>query len=163
MNEIDPNGFESEFPGAKFDGGKPWSWTVMVGFGDVLNAVYKDRIWSAGTHVAAAVFATMNCGKTVYPIEAWEGVWREPVMRSLLSARGLQGVMLDGTFGARKYSRFGFRAVPEAVERYREAGGRHLVRWLEGQDLDDDSGLNHLDVWLWNIMAEITCDNRKAD
>ena len=82
----------------------------------------------------------------------------------MVEARGLAGVCRVGTFGAKKYSRFGFLSVDNGAERYREAGGRHLRKWLDGEDYDNEpggSGEHHLDIWLWNMLAELTTPVKK--
>lgn len=48
--------------------------------------------------------------------------------------------------GARKYGRHNYRAAGVRASVYYDAAvGRHIMPWWEGQDIDPDSGLNHLD------------------
>lgn len=47
-------------------------------------------------------------------------------------------------FGARKYTRDGWRSVPDAGRRYFAALERHLKAFKRGEDVDQDSGLHHL-------------------
>jgi len=54
-------------------------------------------------------------------------------------------------YGARKYTRDGWRSVPEAARRYYAALKRHLAAFEKGEDLDPDTGLHHLDHALCNL------------
>lgn len=61
------------------------------------------------------------------------------------------------TFGAMKYPKppldNSWRDVPNAEQRYTDALYRHLLAALsEGEKLDEESGLDHLDHALVNIM-----------
>lgn len=57
-------------------------------------------------------------------------------------------VMLEmslGMFeGARKYGRHNYRAMGVSATVYYDATMRHLMDWFEGEDIDPDSGLNHV-------------------
>ena len=48
------------------------------------------------------------------------------------------------TFGAMKYSPGGWKAVPDAHNRYLDAAFRHLVAYSQGDCYDEESGLPHL-------------------
>ncbi len=67
---------------------------------------------------------------------------KEPL--SLLSRIWLTGVARVLEFGARKYASHNWRG---GIERSRllSAALRHLLAYNEGQDLDPETGLNHLD------------------
>ena len=60
---------------------------------------------------------------------------------------GLIGIL---TFGAKKYSPNGWRAVPNAKERYTAALLRHLYAIQMGEKVDPESGLRHVDHMLCN-------------
>ena len=48
--------------------------------------------------------------------------------------------------GARKYGRHNYRAAGVRASVYYDAVvGRHIMPWWEGQNIDPDSGLNHID------------------
>jgi Domain of unknown function (DUF5664) len=48
--------------------------------------------------------------------------------------------------GARKYGRHNYREAGVRASVYYDAVvGRHIMPWWEGQDIDPDSGLNHID------------------
>lgn len=46
--------------------------------------------------------------------------------------------------GARKYGRHNYRAAPVEAMVYYDATRRHLDDWVEGEDIDPDSGISHL-------------------
>lgn len=57
------------------------------------------------------------------------------------------------TYGHGKYSRHGWRSVPEAESRYLGAMLRHLLAHHSGEAMDAESGLAHLAQVAWNAMA----------
>ena len=57
------------------------------------------------------------------------------------------------TFGAGKYTRGGWKVVPNAIERYSDAQFRHALARGAGEVFDKDSGLLHLAHEVWNAMA----------
>ena len=54
-------------------------------------------------------------------------------------------------FGARKYTRDGWRQVPDAPRRYFAAMERHIKAFKRGEDFDPDSGLHHLEHAACNV------------
>lgn len=54
------------------------------------------------------------------------------------------GVSMAFLEGCLKYGRSNFRAVGVKSSIYYDACLRHLIAWFEGEDIDPDSGLNHL-------------------
>lgn len=46
--------------------------------------------------------------------------------------------------GARKYGRLNWRRHAVSATVYYDAAERHLMAWLDGEDLDPESGLPHL-------------------
>jgi hypothetical protein len=46
--------------------------------------------------------------------------------------------------GARKYGRFNWREHTVTVSVYTDAIMRHLMAYVDGEDLDPESGINHL-------------------
>jgi len=54
------------------------------------------------------------------------------------------GVSMAFLEGCLKYGRSNFRAVGVRASIYYDAALRHLIAWFEGEDIDPDSGLNHL-------------------
>jgi len=54
-------------------------------------------------------------------------------------------------YGAKKYTRDGWRSVPDAARRYYAALKRHLAAFEKGEDVDPETGLHHLDHALCNL------------
>lgn len=71
---------------------------------------------------------------------------------SLLPPLAIIGVGEVLTFGAVKYCKEGWKDVPDAVNRYRDALLRHFMAMLSGEDVDPDSGLPHIDHIQANAM-----------
>ena len=57
------------------------------------------------------------------------------------------------TFGAKKYTRGGWKEVPNGLQRYESAGGRHKLYRHKGEEFDTDSKLPHLYHEAWNALA----------
>lgn len=78
-------------------------------------------------------------------------------------AMALRGVGDVGTYGARKYSPKGWLKVPNGKDRYLSALLRHYFSYREGNECDEESGLNHLAHLAWNALAayELECRRRK--
>jgi dATP/dGTP diphosphohydrolase len=64
---------------------------------------------------------------------------RMPVPTTIQALDGL--AMLEG---ALKYGRHNYRAAPVRASVYIDAADRHMKSWIEGEDIDPDSGLPHL-------------------
>lgn len=80
-------------------------------------------------------------------------------------ARALMEVSKVGTFGANKYTDNGWKEVPNAEARYRDAGVRHLLYRMAGAEIDPDSHLSHLAHQAWNVLAELEfyCQSRDPE
>jgi hypothetical protein len=63
---------------------------------------------------------------------------------SLLPLDAIEEVVKVMSFGAKKYTRDGWRSVPNAEDRYLAAMFRHIRAHRSGEELDDESGLPHL-------------------
>jgi len=73
---------------------------------------------------------------------------------SVLPWRVLHGVALAMLEGACKYGRHNYRAVGVRASIYFDACvGRHLSQWWEGEDIDADSGLHHIDKAIACLMV----------
>jgi hypothetical protein len=70
-------------------------------------------------------------------------------------ALALQEVAKVTTYGAQKYSPGGWQHVPDGVERYTDAMGRHILSEAAGAIYDDDSGLLHAAQVCWNSLARL--------
>ena len=77
-------------------------------------------------------------------------------------ARALLAVSKVTTFGANKYTANGWRKVPNGIDRYNDAKGRHLLYgYLE--DKDPDTDLDHLAQEAWNALAELELTLQKRE
>ena len=68
-------------------------------------------------------------------------------------ANALWEVGKVGTFGCERYGEFNWKYVDNAKSRYKDALFRHLFQYMQGKDIDDESGLRHLSHAAWNILA----------
>ena len=75
------------------------------------------------------------------------------VMAALLKDFGpaLLEVAKVCTYGCNKYSRDGWKSVPNAYDRYDNAMWRHLL----ATDEVDESGLSHQAHVIWNALAKL--------
>ena len=55
--------------------------------------------------------------------------------------------------GALKYGRHNYRAAGVRASVYYDAAMRHLDAWWEGQDIDPDSGLHHIDKAIAGLIV----------
>ena len=58
-----------------------------------------------------------------------------------------------GTFGCTKYGENSWQNLDNAKSRYLDALCRHLFKHLQGEKVDDESGLLHLQHMCWNALA----------
>ena len=70
-------------------------------------------------------------------------------------SQALMEVAKVGTFGANKYSDSGWISVPDGINRYTDALGRHLLYEGKGESVDPDSGLQHAAHAAWNALARL--------
>lgn len=79
------------------------------------------------------------------------GIKKVPL--STLSCPVLCEMGLGMLEGARKYGRHNYRAMGVSASVYYDATLRHLMDWFEGEDIDPDSGLNHITKALTALMV----------
>lgn len=73
---------------------------------------------------------------------------------SVLPFRVLIGVALAMLEGALKYGRHNYRAAGVRASVYFDAVvARHLMQWWEGEDIDADSNLSHIDKAIAALMV----------
>ena len=72
---------------------------------------------------------------------------------SVLSAPVLGEVGCAMYEGARKYRRHNYRIAGVRASVYYDACFRHLGAWWEGEDLDPDSGINHVSKAIAGLMV----------
>ena len=70
-------------------------------------------------------------------------------------SRAIERVCDVGTFGANKYSDFGWLSVPDGYERYSDAMLRHyFANYTEGE-MDLDTDIEHDAQVAWNALARL--------
>jgi hypothetical protein len=79
------------------------------------------------------------------------GIRKAPL--SALPIRVLWRVGLAMLEGAVKYGRHNYRAAGVRASVYFDAGMRHFLQWWEGEDIDRDSGVNHIDKLIADLMV----------
>ena len=77
--------------------------------------------------------------------------------------RALTAVIEVATFGANKYTEHGWVTVPEGINRYTDAMGRHLLAEAKGEVLDAESKLKHAAHSAWNALARLELILRKEE
>lgn len=143
--EQDPNGLAAHEPGAKLDDGKPWHYTALRGWYPIAR-----KLILGDDPLAMAVRCMLRFDS---PTAA--------VLR--LSPADVVKACDVGSYGARKYSRYGWARVPDAKNRYREAFGRHVVAfYLRGETRDAD-GLEHAGCIAWNLLALASLESGELD
>lgn len=118
----------------------------------------------------------IKAGKVQFKLHPMEsdplGIDQHAPGAKLDSGKQLAGVLLDfsraleavadvGTFGANKYTRGGWQSVPDSERRYTDALMRHLLK-MQREELDPDSGLEHLAHLAWNCLAVLELKRRAA-
>ena len=66
------------------------------------------------------------------------------------------------TYGAEKYTASGWISVPNGIERYEDALGRHLLK-SNIEPFDDESELSHLAHQAWNTLAVLELKLRQVE
>jgi len=84
------------------------------------------------------------------------GLVFESFPRALLAVAEVAG------FGAKKYTRNGWKEVPDAYNRYKDALGRHLLQ-REIESNDNESHLDHLAHLAWNTLAILELEMLKNE
>jgi hypothetical protein len=69
--------------------------------------------------------------------------------------RAIEQVAAVSTFGAKKYAWRGWETVPDGINRYSDAMGRHLIEEAVGHVHDKDSGLLVAAHTAWNALARL--------
>lgn len=69
--------------------------------------------------------------------------------------RALRAVSLVSQVGARKYSWKGWESVPDGINRYGNALGRHILDEAIDGPIDKDTGLSHASQQAWNALARL--------
>lgn len=84
---------------------------------------------------------------------------KSPLFQGALAyfPRALLALARVSEYGFRKYGKWGgWRNVPDGVVRYTNGDARHLLKEeIEGRYDDQDSGLAHAVMHLWNAAARV--------
>ena len=82
-------------------------------------------------------------------------------------SRALWEVGKVSTFGANKYGVNSWQNLSNPKERYMDALCRHLFQHLQGEKINEESGLLHLSHCAWNILAllefELKSDEKEKE
>ena len=78
-------------------------------------------------------------------------------------SRALWEVAKVSTFGANKYGVNSWQTLSNPKERYMDALCRHLFQHLQGDKIDDESGLLHLQHCAWNILALLEFELKESE
>ncbi len=79
------------------------------------------------------------------------GIAKVPM--SVLPAQVILELGLGLFEGDRKYGRSNYRVAGVRGSVYYDATMRHLMGWWEGQDIDPDSGLNHITKAITSLLV----------
>ena len=79
------------------------------------------------------------------------GVTKAPL--SVLPMQVVYEAALGMYEGALKYGAFNYRLAGVRASVYYDAAERHLNQWWEGEDIDPDSGLNHITKAITTLMV----------
>ena len=77
--------------------------------------------------------------------------------------RALLAVAEVATFGALKYTRGGWKEVPNGIQRYDAAHMRHKLKRLKGEKIDPDSKKWHRAHEVWNALAALELELMTED
>jgi hypothetical protein len=91
--------------------------------------------------------------ETTKPSNPKDIVGIRKVSLSCLPIRVLWRVALGMQEGALKYGRHNYRAVGVRSSVYFDAASRHLFSWWEGEDIDAESGVHHIDKLIACLMV----------
>lgn len=115
--------------------------------------------------VAAIESADQHLSSTDLHVPGAKDDKGKPMAGVLLDfSRALQTVVDVGTYGAKKYTRTGWAAVPEGSQRYLDAMMRHLLAMdVDPDGLDPETGLPHLAHVAWNALAVLELQARRKE
>lgn len=81
---------------------------------------------------------------------------------SLIPREALEECAHALAYGAEKYSRHGFRAGLR-YSRLADAALRHIIKFMDGQDIDDESGKSHLGHALASLAMLAYMSSKRPD
>ena len=71
---------------------------------------------------------------------------------TLVPFDALEGAVRAFMYGMEKYSRDNWKNVPDGERRYMSAALRHLGKAVDGEELDSESALPHLDHAICSLL-----------
>ena len=148
--ERDPNGLDPHTPGAKLDAGKQLPVLVLVPFIPVLGTCIKNP----------QIKLLFSLAKLLLEKSSLHGIIDQVISENTTTR--ISGLVAVGTYGATKYTPDGWLSVPDGMQRYGEAAARHMLKRIDGEEVDQDSGLPHIDHCLWNMLAYETLRNAQG-
>jgi len=111
-------------------------------FGELIPA-YVDYPNKRSAQAALDLYLSKQpCVKPTNPKDAL-GIKKAPL--STVPMQVVYRIGLAMLEGARKYGRHNYRSMGVKASVYFDAMQRHINVWWEGEDIDPDSGLNHID------------------
>lgn len=78
-------------------------------------------------------------------------------------SRAVDEVAKVTTVGAKKYTPSGWVSVPDGVNRYMDAFGRHMLKLGSGEVVDRDTQCLHKAQMVWNLLASLELELRNKD
>jgi len=136
-DERDPHGIPNDHPGAKADAGKLRAGLCLLGFSPALKWIFSGQ----------SGYRALQTSASRWP-------------------RALAEVARVTTAGALKYTPNGWLKVPNGVDRYLDAWGRHLLYRGMGHVRDDGpggTGCLHEAQACWNLLAAATLIQLRGD
>jgi hypothetical protein len=103
-------------------------------------------------------------GKSAHEAGSKLDAGKPPIVRGTIAyfPRALAAVAGVSAFGAAKYTWGGWESVPDGVQRYTDALGRHLVGESIDGPTDPETGLLHAAQTAWNALARLELMLRKG-
>lgn len=90
---------------------------------------------------------------------------KAPVMQGVLQyfPRALKAVSFVSLVGAKKYAWKGWESVPDGINRYSDALGRHLLAETIDGPIDSDTQQLHSAQVAWNALARLELMLRESE
>lgn len=78
---------------------------------------------------------------------------KEKLLYHLIPAECLEQLCKVYTFGARKYGENNWIKLDNPIIRFSDALERHFIEFKKGNQLDNETGINHLAHVAWNAFS----------
>lgn len=80
----------------------------------------------------------------------------------LLPLEEIEEIVKVYTTGSKKYGENTWQNLPNGLQRYKAAMLRHLVAFEKGEEVDKETGCNHLAQVAWNAIAMLWVSKHKT-